>query len=84
MSGGVDGGTRGQAKKVSASSNVSPTHYVSAKGAAEYLGVSVSFFRARVANEVPCVDFADRSARKRLPRWRIADLNSWATARTAA
>jgi predicted DNA-binding transcriptional regulator AlpA len=61
-----------------------PVSYLSAKQAASHLGVSVSFFRARVAGEVPLVDFAKPSARKRLPRWRVADLDKWATSRTAA
>lgn len=84
MSRGVDGGKRGQPGQVPLTGGVGTTQFVSARGAAGYLGVSVSFFRCRVANAVPCVDFADRGARKRLPRWRIADLDLWASSRTAA
>lgn len=80
----LDYGTGRGAERAFLGGGRGSTQFVSARGAAAYLGVSVSFFRCRVANEVPCVDFADRTARKRLPRWRVADLDRWASSRTAA
>ena len=57
---------------------------LSAKRSARYLDVSVSYFRARIAREVPSVDFATPGSRKRLPRWSITDLDRWVALRRAA
>lgn len=57
---------------------------LSARRSAKYLDVSVSYFRARIAPELCSVDFAMPSAKKRMPRWSIADLDRWAESRRAA
>jgi hypothetical protein len=58
--------------------------YLSAKAAAAFLGMSASHFRSHVAPEVECLDLAPAGARKRMPRWSVADLNRWAKSRAAA
>ena len=60
-----------------------PAVYLSAKRSARHLGVSVSFFRAQIARAVRSADFATPGSRKRLPRWRITDLDRWAASMPA-
>jgi len=58
--------------------------YLSAKQAAQRMGVSLSFFRAKIAPSIQCVDLARMGARKRLPRWSVTDLDEWADRRRVA
>ena len=55
--------------------------YVPAKTGAHWLGVSVSFFRSCVAPHVPCSDLSAPGALKRVPRYKVADLDRWACLR---
>ena len=52
--------------------------FVAARQGAALLGVSVTFFRQRVARSVPAIDLAPPGSRKRLPRWSVQGLLSWA------
>jgi len=58
--------------------------YVAARQGAALLDVSVAFFRQNVAPRIPAVDLAPEGARKRLPRWSVAELLSWAASRSRA
>jgi hypothetical protein len=58
-----------------------PVAYLSASDGAAMLGVSVAFFRQNIAKSLPALDFANPGAKKRLPRWSVDSLRSWAERR---
>ena len=58
--------------------------YLRAKLAAQYLGVSRSYFDAHIAHHVPAHDLTLPGAKKRLRVWYVADLDAWMAARKVA
>jgi len=58
--------------------------YVSARQGAALLDVSVAFFRQNVAAQVSAIDLSPPGSRKRLPRWSVQSLLSWAASRDRA